>query len=135
MRIHRWLVLAAAAALSGCSVSASTEPNTVVLVNDGTLTLDWSIDGAQDPLVCSDFGADSIDVTVFDDLGGATEFQDSCDVFADTISLAPGDYTAQATLLDANGRDITTTIDIVPFTIVSDTDLSISIDFPQDSFF
>jgi hypothetical protein len=136
MRIVRSLVAASFLVLTaGCTVTATTEPD-VVFVDDGTFTIDWSIDEAQDPFVCSDFDADAIEVTIYDH-GSAvgTAYDDICEDFVLTVSLEPGTYDATAVLLDVNGDPITTTIDIAPFDVFSDTDFSVSVDFPPDSFF
>lgn len=116
----------------GCSSNAQPA---VVVAGDGTLTLDWTINGTKDPDQCTQGAATTLDVTV-DTIDGvpAGEFQQACDAFATTIHLAPGSYTGSAVLLAANGRDRTTTIQLDAFTIRSDEDLNVPIDFPARSF-
>src|SRR5689334_13462979 len=111
MRIVRSLLAASFFAMvAGCTVSATTEHDVVVAPADGTFTIDWSIDNAQDPLVCSDFDADAIEVTVYDDGSSVgTAYDVACEDFVLTVSLPPGTYDATAVLLDVNGVPITTT--------------------------
>ncbi len=117
---------------AGCS---STPPPAVVVAGDGMLTLDWTINGTTDPDQCTQGAATTLDVTIDTiDAVPAGEFQQACDAFATTIHLAPGSYTGNAVLLDADGRDRTTTIRLDAFTIRSDEDIDVPIDFPARSF-
>jgi len=137
MRTFSWIAIASIAAMTGCTVSAGDSVDTVQTPIDGTVTFDWSLNsGEQDNLVCQDFDADSIDIVIYRD-GSATgtEFNDICESFVMTISLAPGNYSATAELLDVYGNSRTTPIDVIPFTIIEGTDVSIPLDFPADSFF
>src|SRR5690242_4855902 len=87
----------------GCG---GTETTVVQSPSDGTLTLDWTINGTHDPAQCNQGAVATIDITV-DTIDGASagEFQQDCGAFATTITLPPGSYTASAVLLDASGAD------------------------------
>lgn len=121
-------------ALSGCGPSAG--PGTVVVVGDGALVTDWTIEGAKDSRDCAAMGADSIDVVVSTAAGDVVgDFSAYCEAFAIDIQLAPGSYYGSATLLDAASRPRTTSVDLGDFRILGDDELHVPIDFPLDSFF
>jgi hypothetical protein len=129
------LVLAALSSvflITGCIVHDDGPPRD----RDGTLVVDWTISNTTDPARCNESNADSIEVTV-NDLNGDNigTFEQDCSAFAESISLQPGDYTASAVLVDANGKARTTAVPINRFTIFGADELDIPIDFPADSFF
>lgn len=132
------LTLLALLLVCGCSVQTEPHPHRApaVVVTDGTLTVDWTVDGRTDPDECAQGDAASIDIVV-QTIGGARvgEFEDDCEVFETSIDLAPGDYVANAVLLDADGRERTTAVDMEPFTIAGDDELVVPIDFPARSFY
>jgi hypothetical protein len=103
---------------------------------DGSLVVDWSIDGVKDPNACFQSGAAAIEIEIIDSFGGSPgTFQQACEAFATSISLPPGSYSANALLLDAYGAPRTTMIAINPYTVQSNAELDIPIDFPAASFF
>jgi hypothetical protein len=106
------------------------------VVSDGTLTVDWTIDGNTDPAECMQGDAASIDIVV-ETLSGrrVDEFEDDCEAFETSVDLAPGDYVANAVLLDPDGQDRTTAVDMEPFTIYGDDELVVPVDFPARSFY
>ncbi|HSU39150.1 MAG TPA: hypothetical protein VLJ38_06275 [Polyangiaceae bacterium] len=121
-------------ALAGCTVDSG--PSRVVVVGDGSLVVDWTIEGAKDSRDCAAMGADSIDVVVSTAAGDFVgDFGGYCEDFAVDIQLAPGAYYGSATLLDAAGRPRTTSVDLGSFRILGDDELHVPIDFPLDSFF
>lgn len=123
-------------ALPACFVeTADTGPGPVV-VDSGTLVLDWSIDGTKDPDECDQSGARTLDVIVTRaDGASAGEFQEGCRAFATSIDLPPGTYSAEAALLDSSGVDRTTAVHIHTFDILGGDELSIPIDFSAGSFY
>jgi hypothetical protein len=126
--------------LAACTADVTTTPNQgpppVGPAPDGTLVLDWTIDGNTDPNSCFESSSSAIAIDVMDTGGApAGSFEQSCTTFSTSITLAPGDYTANATLIDANGNPRTTTVPINPFTIRGADQLNIPIDFPASSFF
>jgi hypothetical protein len=126
----------AVAATAGCVVETNDPAPPPVVTEPARLTVRWTVDEAVDPNLCAMGRVASIDITVRAASGAvAGEFQAACTSFATTISsLYPGDYFAQAVLIDATGHDRTTTIDIRPFTVVGRSELVIDVDFPADSF-
>jgi hypothetical protein len=125
----------ASLASTGCIVeTGDSAPPPVVVVEPGRLTVRWMVDEAVDPNRCVLGRAAAIAVST---IAGRTagEFQAPCTAFATTISsLYPGDYVADALLLDSAGRPRTTAVEIRPFTVIDRTDLVIDVDFPADSF-
>jgi hypothetical protein len=120
--------------LTGCVVDTSPAP--VVVVPFGTAQIDWTINGTNDPNQCAQSAATSLSTTVFDSSGAFVgEFRQACEAFIIGITLAPGTYSAQASLLDAAGNARTTEVPIAPFTIFGNDVLRIPIDFPASSFF
>ena len=127
----------ASIASTGCIVeTGDSAPPPVVVVEPGRLTVRWMVDEAVDPNRCVLGRAAAIDIAVSTIAGRtAGEFQAPCTAFATTISsLYPGDYVADALLLDSAGRPRTTSVEIRPFTVIERTDLVIDVDFPADSF-
>jgi hypothetical protein len=130
------LLAALSLALSGC-VAESTDSRPIVVGADtGFLIVDWSISGYQDPALCRQSDADVINIAVETDGGSLVgEFEDVCEAFETSIELAPGDYFADALLLDASGSARTTAVDLGFFEIFGNDELVVPIDFPPDSFF
>jgi hypothetical protein len=118
---------------SGCTVNTSNDG--VIVPVAGRLILDWTIQGQQDPNLCTLGGASAIDIVVTT-VGGSfvSEFQAPCAAFSTTIStLAPGSYAGTAELV-AGDTPRTTQVPLDPFNVTS-TDLILTIDFPANSFF
>ncbi len=133
MKLRNAVGLCGTLLASGCG---SDPAPPVVVAGDGLLTVDWTIDRAKDPYACRDEAADSIDVYVSTPGGTPVgDFNEYCESFAMSISLAPGTYFADATLLDAGGAEITTPVDLGRFTLYGDDELVVPIDFPYDSFY
>lgn len=124
-----------ALALTGCVVGTTTTDPPVVVVGDGALVIDWTINGVTDPNQCSQASATTLEIIVVPSGGHASTFSQDCEAFATSITLAPGTYSASAVLVDANGTARTTQVDINPFTIHGDDELHTPIDFPASSFF
>src|SRR5689334_1623539 len=99
MFVRRALFMAAFA-LTGCSVSAGVGV-TAAPPADGSVTVDWSIEGTKDPNACDAIGATTLELAI-SRAGDRTidVFDDPCDAFASSVTLAPGDYSATAILLD-----------------------------------
>jgi hypothetical protein len=124
------------AVLPGCFVDAGGGGGSgPVVVDSGSLILDWTIDGTKDPDQCDQADAATLDVIVSSANGAsAGEFQQSCRAFATTIDLAPGSYSADAVLLDSAGEARTTSVPVHAFEILGNDELSIPIDFSAGSF-
>jgi len=120
--------------LSGCVVSTN-DPTGGAIVGDGTLVVDWTISGSTDPNLCNQSSATTLEIIVVPESGQSSTFSQDCEAFGTSITLAPGNYSASALLVDSNGNARTTTVDIDPFTIRGDDELHTPIDFPSSSFF
>ena len=130
MKTLTFMVAASLLACSACVVHDDGPRE-----DNGTLIVDWTIDGTTDSSKCSQSESDSIEVTVTDLNGDVIgTFDQDCDAFAESISLEPDDYRASAVLVDSNGQPRTTSVPIDRFSIYSDGSLDIPIDFPADSF-
>jgi len=97
--------------------------------------LRWTIDETTDPNLCAMGQVMDIDITVSTTGGAfAGEFRAPCEAFATTVSsLLPGSYVANARLVVADVPR-TTPVDIAPFTIISNSELVVDVDFPANSF-
>jgi hypothetical protein len=123
--------------LTGCVIGSSSDlpEGTIPVAGDGTLIIDWTIDGSTDPNRCNQSSSETLEILVVPADGGrARSFTQACDLFAASIDLAPGDYSASAVLVDAYGKARTTTLAIDPFRILGNDELSTPIDFPASSF-
>ena len=127
--------IVAPAALLACTVQTSAPPPATAPIVDGTLALDWTIDGVTDPNQCSQAVSVSLVVDVFDSAGVYAHREAPCDAFVTEISLPPTAYTAKAKLVDGAGNPRTTTIDVNPFTIIEGTTLRVPVEFPASSFY
>lgn len=135
MKHFALLVLFGLVPASGCAVE-SDQPETVVVTGSSTLTVTWTVDGTSDPGACDAEGADTIDVVVESASGALmSEVVDDCRAGITHVSLPPGDYRADAALLDSAGHEITTRVDLGPMTLFGSDDLVVDADFPPDSFF
>jgi hypothetical protein len=127
----RFALALAAALAGGCVVERGAPPPP----DDGTLKVDWTVDGSPDANLCNQANASTFDLTVYDDGGNVVgDFQTDCAAFAITVGLAPGGYSADARLLDSGNGVRTTTVAISPFVIDSNTELDVPVDFPASSF-
>jgi hypothetical protein len=125
------IALAACTAASGCVVEHHDDSGPGL----GTVTVNWTISGADDSLVCSDFGADRLDLVIYDYRGAVVdEVEPFCESFSTSVDLLEGDYYADATLVDSFDASVTITEPIDAIDIIAGTDLAIGIDFPADSF-
>ena len=133
---HRVIIgLILGAGLSGCTVETN-DRGPIVGADSGSLVVDWTVDGVKDPDECDLSNSTTIDIIVTTENGApAGEYQQSCSVFATTIHLAAGRYTADAVLLDESGRERTTAVPIRDFSILGGDQLTIPIDFGASSFY
>lgn len=126
----------AALSLSSCVIEDDDDVFASAFPGPGVLVVDWTIQGAKDPNLCFELGADTISILIETSSGAFVgDFRQSCGVFETSIALEPGSYIADAALLDAAGVERTTSVEIDRFSIFGDDELLIPIDFPFDSFF
>jgi hypothetical protein len=126
-----WLVPAVLAlGLSGCVVVEDDGYDDV-----GTLAVNWSIIGFDDPGDCLATGSDRLELAIYDVFGDlVTVRYPYCEDFAISLSLEEGRYTAEATLVDRFNESVTSTRVIDDIDIIEDLELDLSIDFPPDTF-
>ena len=127
--IRHWSALLTSLLASGCFVGSNDHG-----VPDGTLVVDWTVDGTKDPRACSDNGAVTFDVIVENSNGvSVTEQQSDCESFELSVPLPPDVYTIDGVLLDSRGHPITTAVRDRLRVRPAEGDVS-AIDFPADSF-
>jgi hypothetical protein len=100
----------------------------------GTLELRWTIDGATDPLDCVDFGADRLELRIYDGADLIDEFEPFCEDFGIAVDMIDGIYDGDATLVDSFDRAVTLTEPLDAIDIIAGTTLTIDVDFPIGSF-
>ena len=129
------LALAAALGLSGCFITTDDGGHSRGPLPTGTLTVDWTIDGQRSGLDCADFGADRLELVIYD-LSGAEvdEVEPFCETFEVSVDLIEDTYFADVTLVDSADRSVTLTKTLDALDIIDGTDLNVSVDFPIDSF-
>lgn len=126
--------LAAGTVLSGCALSVEPFPPPVVGSSIGTVTVNWLVQGRSDPAACAEVGATRMEVVVYDANGRPVARETAwCGDFSLTMPLPEGDYTADATLIDARWNRVTTTKTLRAIDVIPDTDLAINLDFPSGS--
>jgi hypothetical protein len=124
----------AVAGLSGCLITTDAGPEPAPAPRTGTLTVAWTVGDSRSPAACAQFGADDFELVVRDRAGRpVTTAIADCTDFTITVPLPPGDYEADATLIDARSRAITTTLPLHDIDIQPGPDLTIEIDFPSSS--
>jgi hypothetical protein len=98
--------------------------------------LRWTINETVDGNVCIMGQVSAIHMVLsMTDGRPAGEYQANCSDFSTNVStLQPGGYVGTARLIGSAGQARTTTLQINPFAIVSDSPLVIDVDFPSSSF-
>jgi hypothetical protein len=101
----------------------------------GTLTVEWTIDGTQNPLDCVDLNVDRLELSIYSPDGRLVdEVEPYCESFGVSVDLLDGVYTADVTLVDSFDDAVTFTSTLDDIDIIAGTDLAIDVDFPIDSF-
>jgi hypothetical protein len=102
---------------------------------DSTLTVEWTIDGSDDPRACDDNDARYAEVTVdsLDD-GQSDVFMEDCDRFGTDIDVPEGRYHVSVVLLDPGEHVITSTVDTDTIDLGYHDSDTVHVDFPNDSF-
>jgi hypothetical protein len=103
----------------------------------GTATMRWSIERRIDPFACWQEGAASMDIHVYDDRGRRVAAgHPSCTAFQASFPLLrEGWYTADMTLVDGFGYDVSSTVYVPEFYVTGGRDVVIDADFPYGSFY
>lgn len=102
---------------------------------DSTVTVDWTIDGSDDPRACDDNDARYAEVTIDSlDTPYTDVFTEDCDRFGVDIDVPEGGYHVSVVLLDQGRHVITSTVDTDPIDLGYDDSDTVHVDFPDDSF-
>jgi hypothetical protein len=136
------VALAALFLMQGCILAVEddeddeplTYDDSVVLYEDGSLILDWTIDGSKDPFECTQSDVDQIHIVIAEPGYDDREFEQDCEAFETEIPLPPGEYDGYTWLLDFDGNARTTELDLGVLSIFEGESRVIEIDFPSDSF-
>jgi hypothetical protein len=102
---------------------------------DSTLTVDWTIDGSDDPRACDDNDARYAEVTVDSRDGYSNVFEEDCDRFGVDIDVPAGRYDVSVVLLDRGEHVITSTVDTDTISLGHNDSDAVHVDFGDDSFF
>jgi hypothetical protein len=88
--------------------------------------------GDRAPERCAAVAGRTFELVVLNDEGTAVVTAEvACDEFEILLELAPGDYVADASLLDASGRSVSETIALRDVHIESDALVRLAVDFEQ----
>lgn len=119
------------ATTAGCVVQ-TTDPGP----RTGFLTVQWSIAGTFSARACSDFAVTSVEVVAYDSRGSvAGQRTVACESHSAELELFPDAYSADVTMLDARGAARTTTLQLPPTSVISDSNVTLDTDFPSASFY
>lgn len=144
MKLSLALLVPVALVTAACTVTTTdpvptydpTLPGPGPYATNGTLRVDWTINGNADAFACNQSGVSVIEIMISIGTGTVPAiYQQDCRAFATSITLAPGTYSGSAQLLDGASRPRTTNVDLLPFTIRPNEELRIPVDFPAVSFF
>jgi hypothetical protein len=121
------LLAALAFGSGGCVIHAADD-------DEGTLTVEWTVDDSTDSDACFDFDGRDLELIVYDSRDDvAADLRAPCDEFEVAIDLPDGSYGIDATLLDRSGRAVTTTLALDDIDVFAGEETVIPIDFPVDS--
>jgi hypothetical protein len=125
---------------SGLIFGLAMMPGCLVVDDDddddpiGTLEVRWTIDGSTNPIDCLDFGADRLELRIYDGRDLIDEVEPFCEDFGVALDMFDGIYDGEATLVDSADFAVTVTEPLDNIDIIAGTTLTIDIDFPIDSF-
>ena len=103
----------------------------------GMLQVDWTIASGPASAQCNTYGAVNIAINLLDSSGNLYGSTTSAACSAQTTSvsnLAPGNYTVNAKLVDANGQAVSSTASASAVTITAGAKKEQAFDFPASSF-
>jgi hypothetical protein len=101
---------------------------------DATLTVEWSIAGSDDPDECSASDVRYAHIIVESRSHTVDEFEARCDDGVAHVDLDPGTYWVTVVLRDRGGDDRTTAVESDRVTLYGHDDVTVHVDFPDDSF-
>ena len=123
-------------ALATLAVATSSCVAVVERHDLGWATFDWTLEEHRDSTLCAEHRAATMDVAIYDDAQRlVAHVAPPCAAFAATVELDRGRYSATMVLLDANGHAVSTTLDVLPFTVWHGDLTYVAADFPATSFY
>lgn len=126
LRYARWGSLAAAASLALLGACGKEDV--------GTLNLDWTVLGGQDPGACEAVGADVMSIHIYDSNDDVVaSLNEPCENFGVSIDLPEDDYSAEMVLIDPDGGAVSTTSHIDDLEVIAGTELDSGADFDSDT--
>jgi hypothetical protein len=118
---------------AGAACTVTTDASTATT---GALNISWDVASTIDPAMCAMYGATSLLVQLNNSAGNSYgSWSAACTSFALSVpSLPPSSFTATGTMVDVNGRAVSTNAGPVPFTIGAGATASAMFSFPTTSF-
>lgn len=112
----------------------TTPPPVIPVARNGSLTLRWLVASSRNPNLCAAYGGSTVELVVYDESGArVSTAMGACESFSLSLTLRPGTYTGEATLLDSRGNPVTTTKQLLALRVTPSTDLAVDLDFTQGS--
>jgi hypothetical protein len=130
MNMKTWLSFAFLAFAASACVSVDHRGD-----GDSTISVDWTIDGTDDPDQCDESGASYAEVTVETRSGYSESYEADCDAFGLDVDVPAGRYYVTVVLLDRHHDDRTSAVDTDSIDLGHNDSDSVSVDFGPDSFF
>jgi hypothetical protein len=125
-RHARWGSLAAAVSLALLGACGQEDV--------GTLNLDWTVLGGQDPGACEAVGADAMSIRVYDSADNVVASVDQpCEDFGYSFDLPEDDYRVEMVLVDSDGGAVSTTSHIEDLAVIGGTELDSGADFGSNT--
>ena len=122
-----------AAALGVAVLAAACGGNAVE--RPGFLTVSWRIHGTVDPAFCADYGAEAMELAIYDRYENFVgEVEAPCEDFATTVELPPDLYHVDATLIGFADEAVSDTALLLDLDVFSDSELVVDVDYPPDWF-
>jgi len=127
--------LSLALCLAGSAACSSGQTNAPVAPpQQGTLTVDWSIDGTNDAAACAHASIATIELILTNTNGDpAGTFDQPCTAFTMSIGIVDGAYTATATPKDQYGVARAQPVPVEVFTIQRSDELRVPIEISSAS--
>ena len=100
----------------------------------GTLSIEYTMAGSTDPALCASYGVSDAELIVYTTRGAfVAETESECERFWVSVSLDPGIYNADVTLVDPGDRAMSITKPLYSLEVLRDAELVVDVDFPPDS--
>ncbi|XYH98726.1 hypothetical protein ACMHYB_02895 [Sorangium sp. So ce1128] len=118
----------ASASLTGCIIVDGDDDH--VHYGSGSLTVELTIDGSDDPWQCFDYDVEDIVVSVEDEAGFVTVASTDCDALGLTIPDLPEGYYDVEVWLEEDGFQKSDVVRVTSVDVLDDADTLVEVDFP-----